>query len=148
MPLRLSAVRFAVRWHPNTPSPSMAWRARPVAIVLRRIAAVSKDRHSCNFGCSEAVRAISKPKRHYGLPRALTRHSRTLGTTSVTCWMSKDALKPPLNAYAQRCDSRPTTLMQRSILPCCCNKQINLPKRRITGVAISPVIANRNGPHD
>jgi hypothetical protein len=96
---------------------------------------------------SGAVPATSKPKRHCGLPHASIRHSRTLGTTSATCWTSRDALKPPLNAYAQRCGSRLITPMPRSTSRCYYNEQTNIPRLQITGVAISPVIVNPNGLH-
>ena len=60
---------------------------------------------------------------------------------------SKDALRPPLNACVQRCGSRLTTPMPCSISRCYCSEQTNMPRRQITGVAISPAIVNRNGPH-
>ena len=79
--------------------------------------------------------------------RLVIRHSQTLGTILVTCWTSRDAPKPPSNAYALRCGSRLTTPMPCSIWRCYCNEQTDMPRRQITGVAISPVIVNRNGQH-
>jgi hypothetical protein len=46
-----------------------------------------------------------------------------------------------------RCGSRLITPMPYSISRCYCNEQTNIPRLQITGVAISPVIVNPNGPH-
>src|SRR6516165_2761355 len=91
--------------------------------------------------------AMSKRKRHCGSQRASIQHSQMPGTILATYWTSEDALKPPSSAYAQRCGSRLTTLMQCSTSPCYCSEQTNMLRRQIIGVAISPVIVNPNGLH-
>jgi hypothetical protein len=62
-------------------------------------------------------------------------------------WMSRDAPKPPLNACGRRCGSHLTTPMPCSISRCYYNEQTNMPRRQITGGAISPAIGNLNGQH-
>ena len=57
------------------------------------------------------------------------------------------APKPPSSACAQRCGWRLTTPMQCSTSRCCYNEKTNTQKPQIIGVAISPAIANPNGPH-
>ena len=96
--------------------------------------------------CSGPMPAMSKAKRHCGPRRTLIRPSRRLGTILATCWMSRDAPKPPLNACVQRCGWRPTTRMPCSTWRCCYNEETNMRRPPITGAATSPPIANRNGP--
>src|SRR5215471_15731956 len=97
--------------------------------------------------CSKPMDAMSRLRRHYGPRRASIRHSLMLGTILATYWTNKDAWKPPLNAYAQRCGSHLTTPMQCSISRCYCNEQTNMPKLQNTGGAISLAIVNPTGLH-
>src|SRR5262249_54520943 len=97
--------------------------------------------------CCGLMAATSKLRRHCEPRRASIRHSLTLGTTSVTCSTSKGALKPPLNACAQRCELRLTTPMQCSISRCYCNERTNMPKLQITGGGFSSAIVNPTGLH-
>src|SRR6516165_1873386 len=76
---------------------------------------------------------------------ASVRSSRTLGITLVTCWTSRVGPKPPSSACAQRCGLPLTTPMRCSISHCYYNEQTDTPRPQITGVAISPPIANPNG---
>src|SRR5215469_3900259 len=97
--------------------------------------------------CCGLMATTSKLRWHYGPRRASIRHSLMLGTILATYWTNKDAWKPPLNAYAQRCGSHLTTPMQCSISRCYCNEQTNMPKLQTTGGAISPAIVNPTGLH-
>ena len=64
------------------------------------------------------------------------RHLPKLGITSLTCWMIRDAPKPPLNAYARRSASHPTTSMQCSIKRCCYSEKVHMPKPQTIGANI------------
>ncbi len=105
----------------------------------------TQRRRSILGTCYGPQPATSKRKRHCGRQRAPIRHSRTLGTISVTYWMSKDALKLPSTVCAQRCEWRLITLMRCSIWRSYCNEQADMPRRQITGANTLPTIANRNG---
>jgi hypothetical protein len=112
--------------------------------IIRSVNAIKKwlpDRERC-----ELVAARQKRKPHCALPRGSIRRSHRLGTTFLTCWTSRDAQRPPSNAYAQRCVSRLATWTQCSTWPCCCNEKTNTWRPPVIGAAISLPMPNRNGP--
>ena len=104
---------------------------------------------SAPFNLGNMLRANGRNVEAEAALRAATRvdpnYAPRLGTILATCWTSRDAPKPPSNACAKRCGSRLTTQMRCSTSRCCYNEKTNTRRPQITGAAISPAIANRNG---
>ena len=82
---------------------------------------------SAPFNLGNMLRAYARNVEGEAALRAATRADPTfavgLGTILATCWMNRDAPKPPLNACATLYGSRPTTRMPCSTSRCCYNEK-------------------------